>query len=83
MLHKLWLIKQVAPQVHTVKKSIAAVRSCGAFLLTERAGSAPSSNKIVKAQTLGHQAPGCKDALSGLDPANHSCPQLNEGQTDE
>lgn len=52
-------------------------------LTTTRAGNASSSSKIHQAQTQGHQAPGCKDALSGLYPANHSCPQLIEGHTDE
>ena len=48
----------------------AAVCICGVSLLTTRAGNATSSFKKRKAQTFGHHAPGCKDALSGLDPAN-------------
>ena len=50
MIHKLWLNKQVAPQVHTVKKSIAAVRSCGAFVFNtfpaEQAGG--QNNKSLR-----------------------------------
>ena len=48
----------------------AAACICGVSLLTTRAGSATSSFKKRKAQTFGHHAPGCKDALSGLHPAN-------------
>ena len=54
----------------------------GFSLLTARAGSVSLCFKKHKAQTFRLLAPGCEDALSGLDPANTSRLQL-EGHTDE
>ena len=53
------------------------------LLTTARAGSVSLCFKYHKAQTVGHLAPGCEDALSGLNPANTSRLQLHEGHTDE
>jgi hypothetical protein len=51
----------------------AAASSGGANLLTTaRAGSVSLCFKNHKAQTVGLQAPGCEDELSGLDPANRA-----------
>lgn len=45
---------------------------------TIREGSGSLCFKDYKAQTFGHLAPGCEDALSGLDPANR-LPPLDGG----
>ncbi len=62
--------------------STAPARDVGISLLMTRPGSASSCFKYHKAQTQRHLAPGCKDALSGLDPANTSCLPLNGGHTE-
>jgi len=64
------LQKQVVVKPLGVSMATTAACICGVSLLTTRAGNATSSSKNYNAQTLGQPAPVCKDALSGLDPAN-------------
>lgn len=69
------IIAPSSPVCHGCRKAIVSTVNAGTEgvnLLMTRAGSGSSCFKYDKAQTLGHLAPGCEDALSGLDPANSS-----------